>query len=79
MAFVYTPALLVPMNVYLNSELIAVEDNITLHTFLEIQHFGNRKGIAVAINNRVVQRQEWPSCTLQENDKVLIISATRGG
>jgi len=37
------------------------------------------KGIAVALNNRVVPREKWLETTLQDGDTILIISATQGG
>jgi sulfur carrier protein len=38
-----------------------------------------KKGIAVAVNNRVVGRADWAKHSLQENDKVTIIRPTQGG
>ncbi len=37
------------------------------------------KGIAVALNNKVVPRSEWENCTLNRNDKIILIKATQGG
>lgn len=37
------------------------------------------KGLAIAVNNAIVQQQSWNSTHLKENDQVLIISATKGG
>lgn len=37
------------------------------------------KGLAVAINNKVVPKTNWAITELQENDKVLLIRATQGG
>jgi sulfur carrier protein len=38
-----------------------------------------RKGVAVAVNDGVVGRSQWPTRTLQPSDRVLIIQATQGG
>jgi sulfur carrier protein len=38
-----------------------------------------QKGIAVAINEAVIPKQQWGSYTIQPNDKVLVIKATQGG
>jgi sulfur carrier protein len=67
------------MTVYFNSEAIAVNNNASLHQLLEIKGFDSKKGIAVAVNNKVIKKQDWQSSTLLENDKVLVISATKGG
>jgi sulfur carrier protein len=37
------------------------------------------KGIAVAVNNKVISRNEWNTHTLNENDIITIIRATQGG
>lgn len=67
------------MNVFCNSEAFAIEHNATLNDFLISQSMDKKKGIAVAVNNTVVKRPEWNSFELNENDKILIISATKGG
>jgi len=36
-------------------------------------------GIAVALNNRVVPKDQWSNTTLQAEDQILIIKATQGG
>lgn len=38
-----------------------------------------QKGVAVAINNRMVPRTEWQATALAENDNVVIIKAACGG
>jgi sulfur carrier protein len=48
--------------------------------FLLDQLIGEKqKGIAVAINEGVIPRQQWDSYIIQPNDKVLVIKATQGG
>lgn len=37
------------------------------------------KGIAVAVNNRMIPRTDWAACALQENDSVVAIRAACGG
>ena len=37
------------------------------------------KGVAVAINNSVVPRAQWPAQPLAAGDRVLVIRATQGG
>ena len=38
-----------------------------------------RRGVAVAVNDTVVPRAEWPARALAEGDRVLVIQATQGG
>jgi len=37
------------------------------------------KGVAMAVNNKMIPRTEWESCALSENDNVVIIKAACGG
>ena len=37
------------------------------------------RGVAVAVNDRVVTRSRWPEHTLAEGDRVEIVRATQGG
>jgi len=51
----------------------------TLGQLLQQLQFGEKKGIAVAIQDEIVPKSTWPTYPLQENDKVTIIQATQGG
>ena len=37
------------------------------------------RGVAVAVNDRVVTRSKWPEHALAEGDRVEIVRATQGG
>ena len=37
------------------------------------------KGVAVAVNNRMVPRTEWAGATIKEGDSIVIIKAVCGG
>ena len=37
------------------------------------------KGIAVAVNNKVIPKANWNTFQLNENDTITIIRATQGG
>ncbi len=67
------------MNIYCNGELITAEPSGSLFDLLVMKGLDQKKGIAVALNNTVIKKDEWKTCTLQENDKILVISATKGG
>lgn len=43
------------------------------------QLIGNGRGIAVALNEQIVPRLEWPSTTLQPDDRVEIVTIVAGG
>ena len=74
-----TPIIFIGMNIYCNGKQLTVDSNASLHSLLVTTEFANQKGIAVAVNNSVVKKQDWESHLLSENDKVLIVSATKGG
>ncbi|WPO82548.1 sulfur carrier protein ThiS [Chryseobacterium sp. JJR-5R] len=38
-----------------------------------------KKGIAVALNNRIIPQSSWPETILRNKDSILIITATQGG
>lgn len=67
------------MQVILNENGIEILTQSSLQTILEQNEFATQKGIAVAVNNKVVPRSDWSRLILQENDKILIITATKGG
>ncbi len=67
------------MIVYFNNEATVLSRVFNLHELLHQKTIATQKGIAVAVNNKVVKRSEWANYLLNENDKVLVISATRGG
>ena len=37
------------------------------------------QGVAIAVNNRMIPRSEWPTHMLQANDSLVIIKAACGG
>lgn len=76
---VSTPAIFFEMNIFCNGNPITLDDCASLFTLLSVTEYADQKGIAVAVNNCVVKKQDWKSHQLQENDKVLIVSATKGG
>lgn len=51
----------------------------SLHELLEEKAFLHKTGIAVAVNDRVIQRSQWVEKQLNEQDVVLVITAAAGG
>ena len=75
----YSPVLYVNMNIQLNGDDLVIESSSTVLDVLEKQGMAEKKGIAVAVNQSVVPRTEWADRQINENDKLLIITATQGG
>ncbi|MFV0522601.1 MAG: sulfur carrier protein ThiS [Mangrovibacterium sp.] len=67
------------MIVYLNNQQVAIDENCSLLALLESKEITAKSGIAVAVNNVVINSSKWQSKILSENDKILVISATKGG
>lgn len=66
------------MRILINSKEHIAEEGTSLAALLaQIQP--HAKGMAVALNNKVVARQDWEKVRLHENDNILIISAVCGG
>lgn len=53
-------------------------DAQTLLTLMQELNMPDR-GVAVAVNNGIVQRSDWGSYSLSENMKITIIKAACGG
>lgn len=50
-----------------------------LQGLLEEHGLSAKTGIAVAVNDTVVQRARWETHLLTENDTILVITAAAGG
>ena len=66
------------MKLTVNSKETEVKDGCTVAEFT-IQLALPEKGIAIAINNKMVPRTEWAERILQPNDNLVVIKAACGG
>lgn len=66
------------MKIILNSKEQIVEEGISVDG-LASQLGLPQGGVAIAVNNRIVKRDEWKGALLKENDSVIIIKAACGG
>ncbi len=67
------------MTIFLNGEPLQVNEGVSLYGILEASGYHTQKGIAVGVNNHVVIKNNWAETILSDKDKVIIISATKGG
>lgn len=67
------------MEITVNNQEITVDSHLILSDYLASKELNEKQGIAVAVNERVIARNDWQSHELTENDRVLIIHATQGG
>ena len=67
------------MDIYINSKQQELPGNARITDALTTLNIVSQKGIAIAVNNNVIPRQEWDTYILQPEDKMTLIKATQGG
>lgn len=68
------------MNITINGEVIAVNEQMKLSEFVELRLNGKEpRGIAVALNDMIIPKSKWNETELKENDSVEIVHAVQGG
>lgn len=67
------------MILYINREPRELPELRSLQEVLHQVFPGSLQGIAVAVNDQVIPRDLWQAQTVQDQDSILIIQATRGG
>jgi len=58
---------------YFDQELSSLEELVLLKTK------GQTKGVAVALNQRVIPKSQWSETKIQNQDNILLLTATQGG
>lgn len=66
------------MQIRFNSEWMDINEK-SLADFLKNRDLFFRTGIAIAINQVVIPKNEWEETTLQNMDEIIIITAAAGG
>lgn len=66
------------MTITINGKPVDVADDATLYDIISLQNLPDR-GVAVAVDNRMVQRADWHATTLHPDAGILIIKAACGG
>jgi sulfur carrier protein len=67
------------MQIHFNGTAAEIAENYSLQDLLRDKGLHETKGIAVAINELVIPRKDWPAVTLNSNDSILVIKAAQGG
>ncbi len=65
------------ISIVLNNQKHNVDSGTLLQLTSELSI--NVKGVAIAVNNRVIARPQWSDYMLQEGDSIVIVSAVFGG
>ena len=66
------------MKIYINQKEIEVQDNISVKELLDMQQIAI-EGTAIAIDNKLVPKNEWNDRILTDGNKITISRATFGG
>lgn len=67
------------MEITLNDTIHTINTGDSLYDIVFAQLGEKQHGVAVAINNTVIPKQNWHTTLLNPNDNILIIKATQGG
>ena len=65
--------------VYINDKTYPLEKPQPLSDLFVSLKMDVNKGIAVALNNKVMPRSDWNKSIVNTNDKIILIKATQGG
>ncbi len=65
--------------IYINDKSHPFEKEGSLSELFQSLNMDITKGIAVALNNKVIPRAEWGNNSVNKNDKIILIKATQGG
>lgn len=66
------------MKVKVNNKEMEFDPSTTLRQLATQLELPN-KGIAIAVNNKMISRSEWENYFVQANDAIIIIKAACGG
>jgi sulfur carrier protein len=67
------------MDITVNQQSYSVSDTCSLQQMLGTVFSQPAKGIAVAVNQEIISKNDWQTCQLQSGDTITIIKATQGG
>lgn len=66
------------ISIKVNNNEVQIEEDFTIQQVLEKIN-SSKDGIAVAVNNAIVLKNQWSTRNLSPDDNLLIIQATQGG
>lgn len=67
------------MTISVNNTLFQLPDGATVDQVLATMGINSLNGVAVAVNNHIIKKEDWSSCKLKQQDKVVLIRASQGG
>lgn len=67
------------MDIYFNNLKYKLQNSKNILELLEELKIEKTRGIAIALNQEVVPKEEWKTRFLKQEDKLTVIQATQGG
>jgi len=67
------------MEVIINNQPREIPEETTVYALLKRMEMDHAKGMAVAVNKKVVPKNQWEATRLNSRDEVLLIRASQGG
>ncbi len=66
------------MTINVNNQLYSISENCSIKKLLDQLDIVTN-GIAIAVNNEIITKENWNQKVVREHDIVTIIQATQGG
>jgi len=67
------------MIVSVNEQKQDIPEQGTVLQVLQSMQIQSFNGMAVAVNNTIIKKENWPIHSLQPNDSLILIRASQGG
>jgi len=67
------------MEISINQQRTEIPERFSVEQLLSFLFADSKKGIAIAINQAIIPKTEWPIHILNPEDKITLIKATQGG
>ncbi len=67
------------MKITINDTVCDVQPRASVEDVVAMKGLAGKGGVAVAVNGKIVRRDDWSTHTLNDLDSVLIINAAYGG
>lgn len=67
------------MRLQLNNSPIEIAKDTVILSQLLAENYSTLRGMAVAVNNKLVSREMWDTTELEPDDDVVVIQAAFGG
>ena len=67
------------MEISINQQRTEIPEHFSVEELLSSLFTDSTRGIAIAINQAIIPKKQWPFHMLRPDDKIILIKATQGG